>query len=244
MVRMRFIFARSAPGRGLGRACPPLRRFYIEPLFASGLGGGEGRTFWEAVLASPSSETRRAVASLVAADGGASHAAAPAVWDCALGVGAWRDRRADTAAMLGALEATAGLALVRPAHHDALLPGCGFAVRGADSRMALRCTWDDRGTTCFEWVGAATADVACTPRRRGWDLALSACGVVVWRSDDATAVGAADALAAAVGAEAVDRPWPTTLHVRWAARADGRSVEMTVGAQHGPPLHIHLAPQF
>ena len=212
-----------------------------------GMGGGEGRVFWEAVLASPSSEARRAFASAVAADAtAADHASAAAVWDCALGAGAWARRPEGTgaAAMLGALEATAGLALVRPAHHDALLPGCGFAVRGADSRMALRCTWDDRGTTHFEWMGAATADVACTPRRRGWDITLTAGGVAVWRSDDATAVGAADALATAVGTEAVDRPWPTTLYVRWAARADGRSVDITLGAQSGSPLHIQLAPQF
>ena len=123
------------------------------------------------------------------------------MWDCALGPGAWLRRHEDpdasAAAMLSALEVTAGLALVRPAHHTAL-SGRGFAIRGAESRMALRVTWDDRGTTRFEWTGAADATVTLAPRRRVWDVVLFAAGVAVWRSADATALSSTDALAAAM----------------------------------------------
>ena len=145
--------------------------------------------------------------------------------------------------MLAALEVTAGLALVRPAHHAAL-SGRGFALRGADSRMALRVTWDDRGTTRFEWLGAADASVTLAPRRRAWDFALAAAGVTIWRSGDATALGSTAALATAVGVEGVDQPWPTVLVIRWAARKDGQSVELAVGNDGGAPLKVYLAPQF
>ena len=137
------------------------------------------------------------------------------MWDCALGPGAWLRRHEDpdasAAAMLSALEVTAGLALVRPAHHTAL-SGRGFAIRGAESRMALRVTWDDRGTTRFEWTGAADATVTLAPRRRVWDVVLFAAGVAVWRSADATALSSTDALAAAVGAEVRGTPYTSMLH--------------------------------
>ena len=161
------------------------------------------------------------------------------MWQCATG----RRGGRDVPAMLAALETTAGVALVRPAHHAAL-SGCGFTVRGGDSHLALRCAWDDYGTMRFEWVGARLPLAERSPQRPAWDMTLTANGVTVWRTADATGPAAAASLKAAIGAEGVECPWPTLVVVRWAGRADGRSVSVTLGAAGGQPLYVSIAPLF
>ena len=186
------------------------------------------------------------------------------VCDCAMGPGSWSRGCREFA---NALESTLGIALVRPAHHHALTPS-GFAVRvrriGDDvcitncaltrsvfayydsqgSHMALRVSWDNRGTTVFEWMGAACADVSRSPRARAWDLVVSAGGVPVFRSTDATSMDAAGAMARAIGGEGADHPHPLLLAIRWAAREDGHAVDITLGSASSPSLHVSIAPRF
>lgn len=140
-----------------------------------------------------------------------------------------------------ALEATLGIALVRPAHHHALTSS-GFAVRGPI--LALRVSWDSRGATTFEWFGAACPDVSRSPQSRAWGLVITAGGSPIFRSADATSVDAADSLARAVGDDGAEHPYPALLLVRWAARKDGHAVDITLTSGGIPPLHVSIAPKF
>lgn len=110
--------------------------------------------------------------------------------------------------------------------------------------LALRVSWDSRGATVFEWFGAACPDVARVPQARAWEIVIIAGGAPLFRSTDATSVDAADAMARAVGSDGVEHPHPALLLVRWAARADGHAVDITLSSAGGAPLHVSIAPKF
>ena len=227
-----------------------------------------GKCFWESVLSSPGSADRIRMARLACSRRASEIARDPppssrAVWDCALGEGAWErfcehplETRMSHSSMnmVNSLEVTSGRALVRPPVHPAL--GAwedarpldsgrdGFAIAMCGSGpCALVISWSIETVMQLEWVGSATLR-GVPVRSRGWRVRLLVSDRgVLWNEVDATTFSK-DKLSAlcesVTSTGATFQTGPRHILVDWAAV---RGVELDISDVDGrDPLWVKMAP--